>query len=150
VIDELKDGLDVYWPNVKESETSPEHGEFWQYEWSKHGTCSGLDQRAYFLSALRHSLPTPDLVQPGSTVTKSALLEAYGGADRVVAVCSGKRFLSEVRSCLAVGDDGMPAEQIPCPTRTLQENSCGDSIVISKFRSKEGSMRGSTTAAASL
>jgi ribonuclease T2 len=139
----LKDGLDVYWPNVKESETSPEHDEFWQHEWSKHGTCSGLDQKTYFLSALRHSLPTPDLVQYGSTVTKSALFEAYGGADKVVAVCSNGKFLSEVRSCLAVGEDGMPTEQIPCPTKALQENSCGDSIVISKFRFKKESIRGS-------
>jgi ribonuclease T2 len=143
VIDELKDGLDVYWPNVKEPETSPEHVEFWQHEWSKHGTCSGLDQRTYFLSALRSSLSTPDIVQYGSTVDKSVLLEAYGGADKVVAVCSKGKFLSEVRSCLAVGEDGMPKEQIPCPMKALEENSCGDSIIIPKFPSKKGQIRGS-------
>ena len=143
VIDELKDGLDVYWPNVKDPETSPEHAEFWQHEWSKHGTCSGLDQKTYFLSALRSFLPTPDIVQYGSTVDKSALLEAYGGAEKVVAVCSNGKFLSEVRSCLSVGEDGMPKEQIPCPIKTLEENSCGDSIIIPKFPSKKGHIRGS-------
>ena len=148
VIDELKEGLNVYWPNVKEDLSDPEHDEFWRHEWSKHGTCSGLSQKEYFLSALKYSLPTPDLVQHGSAVDKAALLEAYGGADKVVAVCAGKgKFLSEVRSCLAVGDNGLPQGQIPCPKKALEENNCGDSIIISKFprvkKSVERNLRGS-------
>lgn len=74
-------------------------------------------------------------MQYGKTVDKTALLEAYGGADKVVAVCAKGKFLSEVRSCLAVGEDGLPQGQIPCPQKALEEDSCGDSIVISKFPS---------------
>ena len=147
VIDELKVGLDMYWPNVKEPEFSPEHDEFWQHEWTKHGTCSGLSQKDYFESALQRFLPTPDIVHYGSTVEKTALLEAYGGSDRVVAVCNKEKFLTEVRSCLAVGEDGIPGEQIPCPQKALSENSCGDTIIISKFPSvkKAGSVRGASS-----
>lgn len=144
VVDNLKEGLNFYWPNVKEPETDPEHDEFWSHEWSKHGTCSGLAQKDYFMAALKHSLPTPDIVQHGSTVAKKDLLEAYGGADKVVAVCAGKgKYLSEVRSCLSVGSDGSPQGQIACPQKTLEEDSCGDTIIISKFPAqKEGNLRG--------
>jgi ribonuclease T2 len=35
------------WPSDK-LELPPEHGDFVAYEWSKHGTCTGLDQEDYF------------------------------------------------------------------------------------------------------
>jgi len=147
VIEDLKEGLDMYWPNVKEPESDPEHDEFWRHEWSKHGTCSGLSQKEYFMSALKHSLPTPDMIQHGSKVDKAALLEAYGGPDKVVAVCSKGKFLSEVRSCLAVGEDGLPQGQMPCPKKALDEDNCGDTIIISKFptvkKNVDANLRGS-------
>jgi ribonuclease T2 len=133
VIEELKEGLDMYWPNVKDPESDAEHDEFWRHEWSKHGTCSGLKQKEYFESALKHAMPTPEMIQHGSTVDKVALLEAYGGPDKVVAVCINGRYLSEVRSCLSVGEDGSPQVQIPCPPKALQEDNCGDTIIIPRF-----------------
>jgi hypothetical protein len=78
-------------------------------------------------------MPTPEMIQHGSTVDKVALLEAYGGSDKVVAVCINDRYLSEVRSCLSVGEDGSPQGQTPCPPKALQEDNCGDTIIIPRF-----------------
>merc|ERR1719486_1333597 len=38
------DTMTTYWPNVKYSESDPDYTEFWEHEWTKHGTCSGLSQ----------------------------------------------------------------------------------------------------------
>eukprot|EP00597_Dinobryon_sp_UTEXLB2267_P002339 CAMPEP_0170073124 /NCGR_PEP_ID=MMETSP0019_2-20121128/10594_1 /TAXON_ID=98059 /ORGANISM="Dinobryon sp., Strain UTEXLB2267" /LENGTH=146 /DNA_ID=CAMNT_0010282445 /DNA_START=192 /DNA_END=632 /DNA_ORIENTATION=- len=37
-----------YWPTCQ----SGTNDDFWSHEWSKHGTCSGLSQDAYFSKAL--------------------------------------------------------------------------------------------------
>ena len=42
-----------YWPNYNYDPSSPDYTEFWQHEWSKHGTCTGLEQYTYFNTALQ-------------------------------------------------------------------------------------------------
>merc|ERR1719276_687925 len=88
-----RDRFNTYWPNVKAPSssptTSPTYYSFWNHEWTKHGTCSGLTQYEYFNTTLNHFLETPPIVKEryGSSITKEELLDAY---DRdVVLVCSG-------------------------------------------------------------
>lgn len=37
-----------YWPNVQQAEGSASYDSFWEHEWTKHGTCTGLPQLNYF------------------------------------------------------------------------------------------------------
>ena len=36
------------WPNVQSDPSDSDYDSFWEHEWTKHGTCSGLDQTIYF------------------------------------------------------------------------------------------------------
>lgn len=145
---ELQDALDRYWPNVKDARDDPQYIEFWQHEWSKHGTCSGLSQKRYFESALEHVLATPDIIGQhyGKAISQTDLLEAYN--HKVVPVCSKKSYLQEVRACLAMDPDGTPTTFVPCPVPVMSEGNCGDEIIISKFppaatANSVGQLRGS-------
>lgn len=79
LLTDLSDDLSSKWPNVK-SMSGSGHASFWDHEWSKHGTCSGLDQRSYFASALGLLLPTPSVVKEkyGSVVSRGELISGYG------------------------------------------------------------------------
>jgi ribonuclease T2 len=130
--------FDTYWPNVKASSSpsSNAYYSFWEHEWTKHGTCSGLTQDAYFNSTLNHFLETPTIVREnyGSTISKTDLMDAYGGD--VVLVCSAGKFLSEVRTCVGKNSkDGTASKSIDCIPEVEQEGSCGDEIKIAKFYS---------------
>lgn len=80
-------------------------------EWDKHGTCSGLDAKAYFdtVRKARAAVSIPaDYADPQAalTVTPGAVEAAFIKAnptlpvDGMAVICRGKR-LSEVRLCLA-------------------------------------------------
>eukprot|EP00440_Ansanella_granifera_P068019 gb/GFBE01073788.1/.p1 GENE.gb/GFBE01073788.1/~~gb/GFBE01073788.1/.p1 ORF type:complete len:151 (+),score=31.89 gb/GFBE01073788.1/:1-453(+) len=47
-ISSIEDQLKQSWPSCYGESTA----EFWGHEWSKHGTCSGLSEAAYFQKAL--------------------------------------------------------------------------------------------------
>ena len=53
-----------YWPNVKNAEGTADYFSFYQHEWSKHGTCSGLTQPQYFNATigLIKTFGTPEIV----------------------------------------------------------------------------------------
>eukprot|EP00943_MAST-04B_sp_MAST-4B-sp1_P003213 g3213.t1 len=46
-ISDLAEQLNQFWPSCNGSSK-----DFWEHEWSKHGTCSGMSQHDYFSKAL--------------------------------------------------------------------------------------------------
>ena len=131
------DRFERYWPNVKALWGEPGFSDFWSHEWMKHGTCSGLDQEAYFKTALEHVVLTPELVREkyGHQVTKNELTNAYSLFPNVIFVCEHGRYLSEVRVCLGKSSDGSVGNRMACPDAMLSEGNCEDVIFVSKFYS---------------
>jgi len=142
--------FELNWPNVKVRSGEDGYMGFWDHEWTKHGTCTGLRQDAYFKTALDNALATPDIVGDnyGESVKKVDLIQGFvdassasqsstgDAANMFVAVCdhSGK-YLSEVRVCLDMDDNGFPAGVCECPTTVLNEGQCHDDINIPVFPS---------------
>jgi ribonuclease T2 len=82
-----------------------------QHEWETHGTCSGLDQAAYFnaIQSARGGLKVPAdysaplgeiHVSPAYVKRKFVAANPGFGEDSFRVLCGG-RFLSEVRVCLS-------------------------------------------------
>ena len=134
LLQDLGDDLETRWPNVKAALTSKSHAAFWEHEWSKHGTCSGLSQHDYFATALDLLLPTPAVVKEnyGSAVKRKDLEEGYLGSDMSVFVCK-YGYLSEVRVCLEKMPDMSVGERVTCPEANLKADNCGDEIKIASF-----------------
>lgn len=133
------DDMKLHWPNVKESEKSPTYDEFWEHEWSRHGTCSQLNQSSYFRSTLvlqKQVAPTPPFVQDhvGDIVAIKDLREAFRawhnsttGVDVVLKCQKGgaQTFLSQVFACLGKDSKtGGPGTFISCPKTILHEDTC--------------------------
>jgi ribonuclease T2 len=94
-------GMDTmiqYWPNVKEAEGSANYDDFWDHEWSKHGTCSGLTQTNYFQDSLNliEKLGTPSVISSnvGKNVSASSVRDAFGGPKRASLQCSSSVYIN--------------------------------------------------------
>mmetsp|Transcript_14694 Transcript_14694/g.29256 ORF Transcript_14694/g.29256 Transcript_14694/m.29256 type:complete len:199 (-) Transcript_14694:71-667(-) len=124
------DGLYLNWPNVKASVADADYADFWDHEWTKHGTCSGLDQLEYFSTALDVMPGTPEVV--GSNVHGNATRAAIeGGYPRRVAVeCRDGTYLSDVLVCLTKDT----LEPMDCPGTVGEEGSCGDVVAVEGFQ----------------
>lgn len=70
-----------YWPDVQYAETSPDYDQFWEHEWTKHGTCSGLTQLQYFQNGI-------DLIQKFGT--PSYVTDNVGGNITAATLRTGK------------------------------------------------------------
>lgn len=139
-LEPIREELEQEWPNIKALPNSASHGDFWEHEWSKHGTCTGLSQLEYFSHALKKLVPTPSIVKDAeeqhTAVKKDDLLAVYGGAQLAALVCK-KDYLSEVRVCHQKETDGNVGERMDCPEAILRASSCGSEIRIASFQKEE-------------
>ncbi|KAF4315798.1 hypothetical protein G195_010571 [Phytophthora kernoviae 00238/432] len=132
------DTLHQYWPDVKYSEISPQYADFWKHEWTRHGTCSGLPQVAYFTEAINLErnetlAPTPQLVQDnvGRQVDVKKLRAAFGDAalkcQRSHALETGvtQTLFSQVFTCWEKDEHNVPTKRGVCPPHIHSEDTCG-------------------------
>ena len=134
VIDSI--GIDTFylnWPNVKIAQSDPTYSSFWQHEWEKHGTCSQMSQHDYFASVVAARPTTPSIIAAsyGKTVSKAALISAYGTV--VAPTCMSSTYLSEVYIC--VDKTFLPFD---CPASVVAEGNCGDTINVGTFEDLAG------------
>ncbi|KAH7306431.1 hypothetical protein KP509_22G011400 [Ceratopteris richardii] len=138
-ISDLKDQLQRYWDTL--SCPSGDGDKFWSHEWEKHGTCSGLDQRAYFESVLRlrnsidllSALQSSGIEADGGTYTleaiEKALTQAIGHKPGLE--CNrdvdGQRQLYQVYVCI----DTDASTLIDCPV--YPSSSCSSTISFPSF-----------------
>ncbi len=128
-----------YWPDVKYAETDPNYTEFWNHEWTKHGTCSGLSQMNYFNStiALIKSFGTPSSFSAsvGGTMTASSLRDAFGGPTFASLQCTSAQYVNGVYTCWDRDPNtGLPTQQIVCPADVQAEDTCTSStLTVASF-----------------
>jgi len=112
-----------------------------EHEWSKHGTCSGLDSKDFFeeadeafhsinIPAPYRELPAMLTVSPDEIRNQFASANPKIGEQGFVVECSGNgRFLSEVHACLNKDLQGRACN------REEQRHECrSDSVVMRPVR----------------
>lgn len=134
-----------YWPNVKATDTDPDYSSFWEHEWVKHGTCTGLSQKQYFQYAVdlivRFGSPSvlAKAVSKG-VITAGALRSAMGGTMMVALQCDEGNVLSGAFTCWTQLN-GLPVKQIMCPPSVLKEDTCTLSQLVVKHLFPHNSLR---------
>jgi ribonuclease T2 len=122
----------TYWPNVQVAEGDPNYSSFWEHEWSKHGTCTGLSQYNYFNDALLmvQKYGTPSIVSNNvyKDISSSDLRAAYGGSSYASLQCLSGKYLSGVYICFSQSN-GAPTTQISCPSDVIAEDTCTSATI---------------------
>jgi len=129
-----------YWPNVQVAEydadgnINPNYYSFWEHEWSKHGTCSGLTQIDYFNNTIRltESFVTPPSVQNsigGAPVDASKIRSEFGGSNFASLQCTAGSYLVGVYTCWERDSNGHPTVQVACPADVVAEDTCTSASV---------------------
>lgn len=128
------DTMTQYYPDVKYSETDPDYDSFWEHEWDKHGTCSGLNQTAYFQQALdlAKNFPTPSALQQaiGQTIDPTTLQTALGGPKKVALQCTTQSSITFLTGAYTCWTATTTPTQIDCPTQVQQEDTCNTHTTI--------------------
>ncbi|GJN10930.1 hypothetical protein PR202_ga29078 [Eleusine coracana subsp. coracana] len=115
---------------------------FWSHEWRRHGTCSGMDQHAYFRAALdfkarfnlTHILADAG-VAPSTNQTyllssiEDAVTKATGSAPSVECNRNGRDEMQLYQVFQCVGRDGK--SPVHCPRRL--ESRCPDKVKFPAF-----------------
>ncbi|RHY95277.1 hypothetical protein DYB26_004198, partial [Aphanomyces astaci] len=136
-----EDTLEKYWPNVKVAANTTHYDSFWGHEWSRHGTCSGLDQVGFFQSAIDKikAQGTPAFVTQhvGQSVSTKDVRDAFGGAGQAVLKCEHGNELSQVFTCYDKdASSNVPTTLRACSAHVLAEDTCKSTatVVIRGFK----------------
>lgn len=126
------DTMTEYWPNVQSAVGDSDYDSFWEHEWSKHGTCTGLSQIDYFSAslALIQTFGTPASVTKavGGTLSAATLRNDFGGASYVALQCESGSFLSGAFTCWT-NEGGKPGKQMQCAGDVQNEDTCSASTL---------------------
>ncbi|MCO5587672.1 hypothetical protein L7F22_041623 [Adiantum nelumboides] len=139
LIADLKEELQTYWDTL--ACPSGDGEKFWEHEWEKHGTCSGLDERGYFEAtlALRKSIDLLAALQSAGIEAndgsyalediQEALKQAIGHRPGLEcnSSSSGKRQLYQVYVCV----DTNASTLIDCPI--FPSTTCPSSVAFPSF-----------------
>jgi len=125
-----------YWPDVQYAESSADYKSFWDHEWTKHGTCTGLSQSTYFSNALTvGKTATPSIISSnvGKSVSADSIREAFGGKTYASLQCESGKYFSGVYQCYN-NVNGVPSGVTPCPLDVQAEDTCtSSSVTIEAF-----------------
>jgi ribonuclease T2 len=128
-------GMDIMvekWPDVQYDIDSSSYDSFWEHEWTKHGTCSGLSQHDYFTTALEltNLLITPELLHNsiGLNVSAAALRSSIADPTTVSLQCKNQQLMG-VYTCWKQ-QNGIPTKLFTCPDDVLHEDSCKDTDLV--------------------
>jgi len=135
-----KIGMDTmltYWPNVQATVGSADYDSFWEHEWSKHGTCTGLSQTDYFNDAINllKSTGTPKSVTAnvGGSISAASLRTDFGGATYVALQCNAGQYLVGAYTCWTQVN-GAPGKVRECPADVQAEDTCtSETVYIQAF-----------------
>ena len=127
-------GLDYMierWPDVQYDINSKSYDSFWEHEWTKHGTCSGLSQYDYFTTALSltNVLTTPEIIHNyiGSNVSTEALRSSITALPSVSLQCHNQMLVG-LYTCWQQ-DNNIPSKLVACPDDVIHEDTCTASYV---------------------